>query len=149
MFIFFFLNKRSFSLKKKETMTKIIEAIAKKWAINHIIQNLLIFKLKRKVVHNIVIISDNVKNTNKICFLLVTHIGIIKINRIILVIGQIIIWIEVFIILATNEFWDLGKKLLVINISQTKNKNKEAIVKVILLINKICFNLFFSISLTI
>ncbi|BDT03500.1 hypothetical protein SHM_11460 [Spiroplasma ixodetis] len=95
------------------------------------------------------IISDNVKNTNKISFLLVTHIGIIKINRIILVIGQIIIWIEVFIILATNEFWDLGKKLLVINISQTKNKNKEAIVKVILLINKICFNLFFSISLTI
>ncbi|WP_342253511.1 hypothetical protein [Spiroplasma endosymbiont of Zeiraphera isertana] len=50
--------------------------------------------------------------------------------------------------MATNEFWDLGKKLLVINISQTKNKNKEAIVKVILLINKICFN-FFSISLTI
>ena len=130
-------------------MTKIIENITKKWAINHIIQNLLIFKLKIKVIHNIVIISDNVKNINKICFLLVTHIGIIKINKIILVIGQIIIWIEVFIILATSEFWDLGKKLLVINISQTKNKNKEAIVKVTLLTNKVCFNLFFPISLTI
>lgn len=94
-------------------------------------------------------INANVKNINKICFLLVTHTGIIKINKIIIVIGQIIIWIGVFMILAINKFEYLGKKLLVININQTKNKNDEVIVKIILLINKIRFSLiFFSILFT-
>lgn len=128
-------------------IVKTMAPIPSKWAINQIIQKLLIFKLKIKVVQQLVIISAKIKKNSKIGFLLVTHTGIIKINKMILVIGQIIIWIEVFIILATNDVDDFGKKLLVMNISQTKNKNNEVIVKVILLINKIWFALFFFIIL--
>lgn len=89
-------------------MTKNKALMANKWASNHITQNLLIFKSITNNKHTIAIANTNTKNTNKIIFLLVTHTGIIKINKIMAVIGQIIAWIEVFIILLIIESFDLG-----------------------------------------
>lgn len=64
--------------------------MANKWAINQITQNLLIFNPKINIKQLMVIVNAILKNNNKIFFLFVTHTGIIKINKIIIVIGQII-----------------------------------------------------------
>lgn len=82
--------------------------MANKWAINQITQNLLIFNPKINNKQLMAIVNAILKNNNKIFFLFVTHTGIININKIIIVIGQIITWIEVFIMLLIIEWFDLG-----------------------------------------
>lgn len=82
--------------------------MANKWAIIQITQNLLIFNPKTNNKQLMAIANAILKNNNKIFFLFVNHTGIIKINKIIIVIGQIITWIEVFIILLIIEWFDLG-----------------------------------------